>query len=209
VSRPTLRSVIDELAREGRVERRQGSGTYVSEPRIALPLTMTSFSEDMRRRGMRPGSRVLSFEAVSAGAKLSAKLQLSPVADLWAIQRLRLADNETMAIEFLHVPCEVAPDLTARDLEEQSFYELLAERYGVLVAAGVQTIEPTVLNEDEARILGVPVHSPAFLFERLTRSDREEVVEFVRSIYRGDRYRLVSELRPAPRAAPASRRRRD
>src|SRR6187551_1380555 len=70
VSRPTLRNVIDELVREGLLLRRHGSGTYVAEPKIALPLTMTSFSEDMARRGMRPGSRVVAFELTAAGAKL-------------------------------------------------------------------------------------------------------------------------------------------
>src|ERR687884_1007121 len=62
VSRPTLRAVIDELVREGMLLRRHGSGTFVAEPKIALPLTMTSFSEDMARRGMVAGSRVLSFD---------------------------------------------------------------------------------------------------------------------------------------------------
>jgi GntR family transcriptional regulator len=198
VSRPTLRAVVDELVREGLLLRRHGSGTYVAEPKIALPLTMTSFSEDMTRRGMRPGSRVLAFEERSAGAKVGQKLKISPVEPVWAIERLRLADNETMAIEFLHVPRAVAPDLTARDLE-QSWYDLLRSRYGVIIAAGTQTIEPTVTNEEEADVLGVPVHSPAFLFERVTTSENGEVVEFVRSIYRGDRYRLVTELRPALR----------
>src|SRR5918912_1061484 len=102
VSRPTLRAVIDELVREGLLLRRHGSGTYVAEPKIALPLTMTSFSEDMRQRGMRPGSHILSFEEQSAGAKLGARLRLSPADRVWAIRRLRLADGETMAIEFLH-----------------------------------------------------------------------------------------------------------
>jgi GntR family transcriptional regulator len=197
VSRPTLRMAIDELVREGLLLRRHGSGTYVAEPKIALPLTMTSFSEDMRQRGMRPGSHILSFEEQSAGAKLGARLRVSPVDRVWAIRRLRLADAETMAIEFLHVPQRIAPGLTQRDLEGQSFYDLLAQRYGTVVVAGTQTIEPTVTNDEEAEVLGVPVHAPAFLFERTSTSDRGEVVEFVRSIYRGDRYRLVTELRPA------------
>ena len=197
VSRPTLRAVIDELVREGLLLRRHGSGTYVAEPKIALPLTMTSFSEDMRQRGMRPGSHILSFEEQSAGAKLGARLRVSPADPVWAIRRLRLADGETMAIEFLHVPQRIAPELTQRDLEGQSFYDLLARRYGTVVVSGTQTIEPTVTNEEEAEVLGVPVHAPAFLFERTSTSDRGEVVEFVRSIYRGDRYRLVTELRPA------------
>src|SRR3954453_11441130 len=76
VSRPTLRPVIDELVREGLLLRRHGSGTYVAEPKIALPLTMTSFSEEMAPPGMRPGRRVVSFEVQSAGAKLGQRLHL-------------------------------------------------------------------------------------------------------------------------------------
>jgi GntR family transcriptional regulator len=199
VSRPTLRAVIDELVREGLLLRRHGSGTYVAEPKIALPLTMTSFSEDMSRRGMRPSSRVVNFELQSAGAKLGQRLNLSPVEEVWVITRLRLADDETMAIEWLHAPRRFLPDLKREDLAQQSFYELLNERQGIVIARGTQTIEPTVTSQEEADLLGVPVHSPAFLFERTTEGQRGEVVEFVRSVYRGDRYRLVTELRPALR----------
>jgi len=199
VSRPTLRAVIDELVREGLLLRRHGSGTYVAEPKIALPLTMTSFSEDMARRGMRPSSRVVSFETTSAGAKLGQRLHLSPVEEVWVITRLRLADDETMAIEWLHAPRRFLPDLRREDLAQQSFYELLRERRGIVIARGTQTIEPTVTSQEEADLLGVPVHSPAFLFERTTEGEGGEVVEFVRSVYRGDRYRLVTELRPALR----------
>ena len=199
VSRPTLRAVIDELVREGLLLRRHGSGTYVAEPKIALPLTMTSFSEDMARRGMRPSSRVVAFELTSAGAKLGQRLQISPVDEVWVITRLRLADDETMAIEWLHAPRRLLPELRREELATHSFYELLRVRRGIVIASGTQTIEPTVTSPEEADLLGVPVHSPAFLFERTTTSDGGEVVEFVRSIYRGDRYRLVTELRPALR----------
>ena len=199
VSRPTLRAVIDELVREGLLLRRHGSGTYVAEPKIALPLTMTSFSEDMARRGMRPSSRVVSFEVQGAGAKLGQRLQISPVDEVWVITRLRLADDETMAIEWLHAPRHLLPDLRREELATHSFYELLRVRRGITIASGTQTIEPTVTSPEEAELLGVPVHSPAFLFERTTQSDGGEVVEFVRSVYRGDRYRLVTELRPALR----------
>jgi GntR family transcriptional regulator len=99
-----------------------------------------------------------------------------------------------MAIETLHVSEALVPGLTAKDLEQHSFYELLEDRFGVIVVGGSQAIEPTVTNEEESEALDVPLHSPAFLFERTTRSENEAIVEFVRSIYRGDRYRLVSEL---------------
>ena len=197
VSRLTLRAAIDELVREGLLIRQHGSGTYVAEPKIALPLTMTSFSEDMRRRGMRPGSHVRSFSVRPAGARIARRLRVSPSASVVAIERLRLADDETMAIEHLFVPRALVPDLTLSDLEGASFYELLAGRYGISIAVGTQVIEPTVTDEQESAVLGVPLHSPAFLFERVSETEQGEVVEFVRSIYRGDRYKLVTELRPA------------
>jgi GntR family transcriptional regulator len=196
VSRLTLRAALDELVNEGYLTRRHGSGTYVSEPKIALPLTLTSFSEDMRRRGMVPGSRTLELVTSSAGARLGRHLRLSPEEPVVRVRRLRLADGEPMALEVLHVPAAMVPGLAQKDLENASFYDLLQDRYGIAIVSGTQTIEPTVTNEEESEALGVPLHSPAFLFERTTLAQGGRPIEFVRSFYRGDRYRLVTELLP-------------
>jgi len=194
VSRLTLRAALDELVREGYLVRRHGSGTFVGEPKIAQQLTLTSFSDDMRRRGMIPDSRTISLENVHAGPQVARALNISPDARVFRIGRLRLADGLPMAVETLHVPVSLVPGLTAAQLEHSSFYALLEERYYVVIASGLQTIEPTVTNEEESRLLDVPLHSPAFLFERTSTTTGGETVEFVRSIYRGDRYRLVAEL---------------
>ena len=196
VSRLTLRAALDDLAREGYLVRRRGSGTYVQLRKIAQELTMTSFSEDMRRRGMKPGSRTLSLTWQLAGARLGRFLNVSPGAEIVVVTRLRLADGVSMAIEKLHIPAEVVPGVKPADLEG-SFYELLRSRYGIEIAAATQTIEPTVTNEEESAALGVPLHSPAFLFERTSRDQNDRTLEFVHSIYRGDRYRIVSELTPS------------
>jgi GntR family transcriptional regulator len=203
VSRLTVRAAIDELAREGYLVRRRGSGTFVSEPKIAQELTMSSFSEEMRRRGMKPGSRTLSLDVKHAGAYLGRCLHVSPSERIVIAKRLRLADDETMAIETLHVPEPLVPGLTREDFDKTSFYDLLTQRYGLEIVGGFQTIEPTVTNEEESEVLGVPLHSPAFQFERTTRSEDGTIVEFVRSIYRGDRYRLVTELNRRDRGAAA------
>ena len=110
------------------------------------------------------------------------------------MERLRLADGESMAIETVHIRAAQVPGLTAGDLQERSFYELLRDRYGIVVVGGEQTIEPTVTDEYESQALGIPLHSPAFRFERVTHSQEGAIVEFVESIYRGDRYRLVTTL---------------
>ena len=155
---------------------------------------MTSFTDDMRRRGLQPASKTLDLRVTPAGARLGRLLHVSPSEPVLVAVRLRLADGESMAIETVHIRASHAPGLTARDLEEKSFYVLLRDRYGIVVVGGEQTIEPTVTDEDESRALGVPLHSPAFRFERVTHSEAGEIVEFVESIYRGDRYRLVTSL---------------
>ena len=152
---------------------------------------------------MRPASRTLELRVSPAGARLGRILRVSPSEPIVIARRLRLADGESMAIEKLHVRERHVPGLAQADLEQQSFYELLRDRYGIVIAGGTQTIEPTVTDEEESVALGVPLHSPAFRFDRITHSEEGEIVEFTESIYRGDRYRLVTTLsRP-----PATRRR--
>ncbi len=190
----TLRRALDDLWRMGRVIRRQGAGTFVAEPKIAQMLTVTSFSQDMRARGLLPTSRTLSMTSVSAGPRLAQQLAVPSHEPVLRVRRLRLADATPMAIETLHVPAIMVPDLQPDDLEDTSFYALLATRYGIQLARGTQVIEPTVTDEEESDLLACPPNSPAFLFERTSWDADNNAVEFVRSIYRGDRYKLTAQL---------------
>lgn len=195
VSRLTVRAAVDDLVREGHLLRRRGSGTFVAAPKVAKgSAALSSFSEEMRERGMTPASRTLDLRTVAAGARLGRILHVSPSEPIVLARRLRLADGEPMALEHLHTRASAVPGLSARDLEDGSFYDLLRDRYGVAIGGGTQTVEPTVTDEEESRVLRVPLHSPALLFERVMRTAEDEVAEFTTSIYRGDRYRLVSEL---------------
>src|SRR5438874_11497859 len=111
VARLTVRAALDDLAREGYLVRRRGSGTYVQQPKISQELTMTSFSEDMRRRGMAPSNKTLSLNRQLAGARLGRFLNVSPGEEIVVVKRLRLADGVSMAIETLHTPAAIVPNV--------------------------------------------------------------------------------------------------
>ncbi|HEX7307749.1 GntR family transcriptional regulator [Lentzea sp.] len=193
VSRPTVRSAVDELVNTGLLVRQHGRGTFVARAKITQEMVSATGSMSLPRAGGTWSSRVLEHARIPAGARVGRRLHLSPAAEIHYIARLRLVDDEPMAVEHLHVPAAFAPGLTLHDMESGDFYDRLRE-HGVHVSEAVQSIEPTVTNESEASILGVPEFAPALLFERLTTDAEGRYVEYVHSIYRGDRYRIVSRL---------------
>ncbi|WP_329173670.1 GntR family transcriptional regulator [Streptomyces sp. NBC_01477] len=203
VSRPTLRSAVDELVTTGLLLREHGRGMFVARAKITQELAPARDAYRLPQASGSWASRVLEFTTVQAGARVGRKLHISPAAEITYIARLRLVDDEPMAIEYLHVPAALVPGLRPDDMESGDFYDFLRERHGVRVHEAVQSIEPTVTNEEEARLIGVPVLSPALLFERLTKDATGRPVEYVHSVYRGDRYRIVSRLALGD-AAPAT-----
>ncbi|MGW4538541.1 GntR family transcriptional regulator [Streptomyces chartreusis] len=194
VSRPTLRAAVDELVAAGLLVREHGRGMFVAPEKITQELVSDHQAMVVPRASGAWTSRLLEFTTIAAGARVGRKLHLSPAADIVYVARLRLVDGVPMAIEHLHIPASLVPALTAQELEAGDLYEHLHDRHGVQVSEAVQTIEPTVVSQAEAKILDVPHLSPALLFERLTTDTDGQAVEYVHSIYRGDRYRIVTRL---------------
>ncbi len=195
VSRPTVRAAIDDLVMSGLLVREHGRGTFTGPHRVTQALASTTgnsfYAPPAEGNWL---SRILEFGSTPAGARLATRLQLSPADPVLRVVRLRVVDDEPMAIERIHLPYTLVDGLVPADMESGSFYRLLRERFDVDVRSAVQTIEPTVTDETEAELLHVPQHAPALLFERTTRDVGGRIVEFTRSIYRGDRYRVTSEL---------------
>jgi GntR family transcriptional regulator len=196
VSRMTIRQALLAMIAEGSLYARSGKGTYVAERKIEQPLQrLTSFSQDIIARGMRPSSQVLEAELLPAPPELAQALDIRPGAELIRIRRLRLADDEPMALETSHLPHSIAPGLLSHDLGNGSLYELLRATYGVEFASAKQTIEASEATADERELLLLPRRVPVLRLHRFTSGTDGRVLEFVRAVYRGDRYQLHVELR--------------
>ncbi|PPS91169.1 GntR family transcriptional regulator [Streptomyces sp. MH60] len=199
VSRPTLRAAVDELVVAGLLVREHGRGMFVAAEKITQELVSDRRAFSLPQAAGAWTSRLLEVRTLPAGARVGRKLRMSPAAQIHYVARLRLVDGSPMAIEYLHVPADLVSDLTSEELEQGDLYEHLGERHDVRVSEAVQSIEPTVVTRAEADLLDVPELSPALLFERLTTDTRGRPVEYVHSLYRGDRYRIVSRLTLGPR----------
>lgn len=203
VARATVTQAIEELADKGLVYRVHGSGTFVAEPKLRQAVTLTSFTEDMQARGMTPGSLVLTRDVILANTVIARHLAITPEAPVVRFERVRTADGEPMALERTYLPAQLFPGLEEVDLTDASLYRLMEERWGVRVKVADQWASVARLDAREAELLQVSVSQPALLFQRLTRDAKDTVVEYVRSLYRGDRYEVHTRLERAQVMGPS------
>lgn len=194
ISRVTLRMALELLEQEELLRRRHGSGTYVAKKRILQPLSsLSSFSEDMRSRGFKPGGKLLSLERLRPSPQEVLHLALKPTADIWRIRRLRTADDQVLGIEISSLPCELLGELRRLDVENTSLYALLRQR-GLNPVRAIQHLRAIAADSEFAALLELPIAAPLLATERITWDETGQALEYVRSQYRGDRYDFVVEL---------------
>jgi GntR family transcriptional regulator len=190
----TVRRALTELTREGRLERTRGRGTFVLHSRIDRDLDEPlSFSEEMQVRGHDPRTRLVGARPERADQPVAAALELEPGAPTLFLERLRLADDEPLLLEQVHLPAERFPGLLATDLEHQSLYALLSERYDTHVTRAREAFEPVLLRRREADLLGCRPRTPALLLEGVAYAADGTPIEFGRTYVRGDRTRYFVE----------------
>lgn len=193
VSRLTVRRALDLMEQDGLVYRVQGAGTFVASPRITKSVELTSFSEDMRARGLEPGSSTLIRETIPAGAKWGSKLQLSPADSVFHFRRSRTADGEPMALEDSYLNPRLLPGLID-NIGDESLYKILETDYGLRIEWAEQSIHASVLDPEQAAILKAPPFSPAFFVVRTSYDAKDRPVEYAESTYRGDRYHYELQI---------------
>jgi GntR family transcriptional regulator len=198
-SRTTVRQALSELVVEGRLVRRQGSGTYVAEPKITWPLYLGSFTEQVEASGFKPSAEVLATSRVAAGPELATQLGLPVRAPVYKIERLRLADAWPIAVETSWLPAERFAGLSRGIRQQGSLYALLAERYDTTLHTAEETIETAPATPREAGPLRVDIGSPMLVVSRQNFDSAGTPVEFGRTWFRGDRVTLVTHLASEPR----------
>ncbi|MCK4392207.1 GntR family transcriptional regulator [Candidatus Bipolaricaulota bacterium] len=191
ISKTTVRQALNSLAIEGWLRRKQGRGTYVAEPRIEQgPMELTSFSEEMRQRGLRPASKILELKEIPATSKIAKELELGESESVFMIKRLRLANDEPMGIQTAYLPAALLPGLLDEDLSG-SLYQVLEEKYGIIPASAIEMHYATLLDGHEAELLGMSSSgSVGLVAKRRTFSQDGRPIEFVSSVMRGDRYQI-------------------
>lgn len=195
VSRITVRQALSALANQGRLNRQQGVGTFVASPRIKQRLNrLTGFTQEMSARGQRPGARVLQLEVIPAPPAVARALERVAGDPTVLVKRLRLTDEEAVAIESAHLPAVLCPGLEQEDLENNSLYDLLGGKFDIIPAQAEQQIEALACPAAEARLLGVRKGAPMLHMFRVTYSSEGRPIEYTESFYRGDRYIFHVEL---------------
>jgi len=193
ISRVTVRKAVDELVQDGLLVRRHGSGTFVAKPvsKVEQPLSrLTSFTEDMARRGLTTRSEWLERGLFAPSPDEMMMLGLGPGALVARFSRLRLGDDNPLAIERASVLAEYLPD---PNVVTTSLYAALERRNARPVRA-IQRISACNIKAQDAELLGVSEGAAGLSIQRISYLPTGKVVELTRSLYRGDAYDFVAEL---------------
>jgi len=185
VARMTVRQAVDALVADGLLAREQGRGTFVAPRRVDFEMRLTTFGEEMRRRGMRPDSKVLAADKVPAPADVAEALGIQPGRPVHYLCRVRYADGTPMSIEQTWVPVALVPDLFEHGAPG-SVYEAL-RRFGLDPAWGEETLTASEADERESALLSMRSRRAVMRAERRTYSESGPCA-YSRACYRGDRY---------------------
>ncbi|NED94209.1 GntR family transcriptional regulator [Phytoactinopolyspora alkaliphila] len=187
VSRVTVRAALKLLEDEGLLRSAPGVGTFVAAPHLSKAPVLKSFSEEIRERGWKPGSKLVESRTEQAGFGVAHDLSIEPGALYYEITRVRLADDVPLSIERIRVPADYFPGLLDHDLES-SLYALFAREYGVRISRHERRISAMNIDAPTAELFGVPERAAGLYVVQSGYDQHGRKIEHGRSLYRGDRY---------------------
>ncbi|WP_066055069.1 GntR family transcriptional regulator [Robertmurraya korlensis] len=195
ISRMTVRQAFTKLVNDGYLYRLQGKGTFVAERKVEQGLQgLTSFTEDMRARGLEPGSQLINFEVIPAPVRIAKYLSIEESSPVYEIKRIRLADQVPMALETTYISTDKVKGLT-QEIVNRSLYEYIEGTLGYKIDHARQIIESSVANQIESEFLRIQEGAPIMLIQRNTYLEDETPIEVVKSSYRADRYKFMIDMK--------------
>lgn len=194
ISRATVRKAIDELEKEGYIYKEHGKGTFVAPKKLRQDiLKFYSFTEEMKKLGKVPSSKVIDFEIIQCNEKISRKLNIEGDELIYMFTRLRFADNDPIMIETSYVPYDRFPGIKKKDLETSPMYDIFTKRFNAVFSMAKESFKAVKTSEKEAKLLSISTDIPSLLIERITYEE-DKIVEYTVSIARGDRFEYRAVL---------------
>ncbi|MBR3118835.1 GntR family transcriptional regulator [Oceanobacillus profundus] len=194
ISRMTVRQAMNNLTSEGYLQRERGKGTFVAYKKFEQDLEhLTSFSEDMRLRGMVAGTKVLEFNIIKASGWLAKKLGLEEGSSVYEIKRLRLGDQLPIAFQIFYTSVDRIPGLT-REIAEQSIYQHIENETELRILSAEQEVEATIARKHMADALDIKIGDPILYISRVSLTENDIPLEYVQSYYRADRYKYKVKI---------------
>jgi len=198
VSRMTTRQAVLKLLNEGKIYRKRGQGTFVAEPKIERKVArLTTFEGDMKGAGLRPNAVIIQKNTIKAVDKVKKILKLGKGEPVVETIRLRLANDQPIAIAISVVPVKVCPRLEEETLEGViSLTTFMEEKYGLKIAYAEQKIQAIDADSYQSKLLKIKKGNPLLHLHRVFYSSDHTPIGLFESFYRGDRYVFTSTLYP-------------
>jgi GntR family transcriptional regulator len=189
-SEQSVELALGDLVYEGVVERNPENRSQFRVPAYSLWGTITgnhSFTKEARKREMDPGVRILTFEKRPAWPQVMERLDLKEGDEVFVMERLRLADDRPVALEFSYMPAKLYPDVTRDMFEEsgagQSSFKVMQEKFGLVSERAVDELTVAAVEPREAELMSLPVGTPVLIRFRITLSDEGVPIKGSRAIY--------------------------
>lgn len=186
LSRPTMRRAIQHLVDEGLLVRKRGVGTQVVHTKVRRSIELTSLYDDLTAANQRPRTEVLANVVEPATGPVALGLNVPEGAPVLAVERLRYAQDEPLALMHNYLPADLV-ELSTEALAEHGLYELLRTS-GVHLRLATQTIGARTASAAEARLLAERRSAPLLSMTRTTYDDRGRIVEYASHLYRASLY---------------------
>lgn len=186
-----IQEALGDLVYEGIIERHPARPGVFRVPGYALWGTITgnhSVTKEAKKRNMVPGVRILKFQTVPAWPAVQARLQLEPEDEVIVMERLRLADDEPVQVEYSYMPAKLYPGVT-RDMfeskgEGQSSFNVMQDKFGLKSDRAVDEVTAATVEKREADLLGLEEGTAVLIRFRVTLSDKGVPIKGSRAIYK-------------------------